>query len=159
MGNKPSGSLERVRQALAAAGLQAEAVELPGSTRTAQQAAEAVGCQVGQIVKSLVFRGLETDAPYLVLTSGANQVDLQKLQAELGEPVEMAHPDFVRERTGFSIGGVAPVGHQQPLTALIDRDLLSHAEIWAAAGTPHAVFRLTPQQLQQLVGDRVADVS
>lgn len=152
-------SLDRVRQALQAAGLQAEVVELPDSTRTASEAALAVGCQVAQIVKSLVFRGIRSDRAYLVLTSGSNRVDTSKLQRELGEPVEMADPQFVRDRTGFSIGGVAPVGHQQPVTALIDRDLLDHDQIWAAAGTPHAVFRLTPAELQQLVGDRIAEVA
>lgn len=156
MGNK---SLDRVRQALQAAGLSAEVVELPDSTRTAGEAAQAVGCRVDQIVKSLVFRGSQSDRAYLVLTSGANRVDPSKLKRELGEAIEMADPEFVRQRSGFSIGGVAPVGHQHPMATLIDRDLLQHQEIWAAAGTPNAVFRLTPEELQLLVGDRIADVA
>ncbi len=159
MANKPQGSLERVRQALADAGLESEIVELPESTRTAADAARAVDCQVAQIVKSLVFRGQESGRAYLVLTSGANRVDTAKLQAELGEAVKMADAEFVRQRTGFSIGGVAPVGHRQPVPTLIDRDLTQHDEIWAAAGTPNAVFRLSPAQLQQLVGDRLAEVA
>lgn len=159
MGNKQTGSFERVRQALAQAGLDAAPVQLPDSTRTAQEAAQAVGCQVGQIVKSLVFRGGRSGAAYLVLTSGANRVDTARLARQVGEPVEMADADFVRQHTGFSIGGVAPVGHLHPVQAIVDQDLLQHSEIWASAGTPNAVFRLTPDQLQQLVGNRVASVS
>lgn len=158
MGNKPQGSFERVRKALHEAGLNADPVELPDSTRTAQDAAQAVGCEVGQIVKSLVFRGADSGRAYLVLTSGSNRVDPQALEAEVGEPVAMADADFVRSHTGFGIGGVAPVGHLNPIQAIVDQDLLQHAAIWAAAGTPNAVFSLTPHQLQQLVGDRVARV-
>lgn len=158
MGSKPQGSLERVRRALAEAGLEGELVELPDSTRTAQDAAGAVGCEVGAIVKSLVFRGANSGAAYLVLTSGSNRVDTGVLGKLLGEELKLADAEFVRAHTGFSIGGVAPVGHLNPIRAIVDRDLLLHSEIWAAAGTPNAVFRLTPAQLQQLVGDRVMQV-
>lgn len=158
MGNKPQGSFERVRQALREAGVDAAPVELPASTRTAEDAARAVGCEVGQIVKSLVFRGARSGSAYLVLTSGSNRVDPRALQEVVGEPIAMADADFVRSHTGFSIGGVAPVGHLNPIQAVVDQDLMQHDEIWAAAGTPNAVFSLTPSQLRQLVGDRVARV-
>jgi prolyl-tRNA editing enzyme YbaK/EbsC (Cys-tRNA(Pro) deacylase) len=152
-------SLDRVRSALEGLGLELEISELPESTRTAQDAAQAVGCDVGQIAKSLVFRGLETDKAYLVITSGANRVDTDHLQVQIGEAVTMADPAFVREKTGFSIGGVAPIGQLGPVEKLIDADLLVHEEIWAAAGTPHAVFRLTPEQLQLLAGSTIVTVT
>jgi prolyl-tRNA editing enzyme YbaK/EbsC (Cys-tRNA(Pro) deacylase) len=121
-----------------------QVVELPASTRTALEAASAVGCQVGQIVKSLVFRRQDSEAPLLILASGANRVNEAGVQALLGEAVGKADADFVRLHTGFAIGGVPPLGHPQALVTLIDADLLQYAEIWAAAGTPNAVFRLTP---------------
>jgi prolyl-tRNA editing enzyme YbaK/EbsC (Cys-tRNA(Pro) deacylase) len=155
---KVNRSLDRVRSALIDLGLEAEIRELPESTRTAQQAAEAVGCHVDQIAKSLVFRGLESDKAYLVITSGANRVDTDHLRGLVGEAIKMADPTFVRETTGFSIGGVAPIGLLGPVEKLIDADLLVHDEIWAAAGTPHAVFRLTPAQLQQIAGSTIIAV-
>ncbi len=135
-----------------------QVVELPGSTRTALEAAQAVGCQVGQIVKSLVFKSKRSLQPVLVLASGANRVDERKIEALIGEPLGKADADFVRQQTGFVIGGVPPVGHLQQLQAFIDRDLLEHAELWAAAGTPHAVFRLRPQDLVSITGGQVADI-
>ena len=127
--------------------------ELPDSTRTAVEAAAAVGCSVAQIVKSLVFRTLESDEPVLVLASGATRVDEGRVGAHLGEPVEKASAEFVRQRTGFSIGGVPPVGHSTALRTLVDERLGELAELWAAAGTPHAVFPLTPADLRVLVPD------
>lgn len=152
-------SLDRVRNALKDLDLDAEIRELPDSTRTAQQAAEAVGCEVGQIAKSLVFRGQQSGKGYLVITSGANRVDTDHLEQLVGEPVGMADPDFVREVTGFSIGGVAPIGLLGPVETLIDSDLMTYEQIWAAAGTPHAVFRLTPSQLQQMAGSKIISVT
>ncbi len=122
-------------------------VELPSSTRTAQEAAQSIGCGVEQIVKSLVFRRQDSDTPILVVASGSNRVNEQQLSALVGEPIEKAKASYVQKRTGFAIGGVAPVGHAEPLQTFIDRDLLRYDEIWAAAGTPFAVFRLTPQDL------------
>lgn len=130
-----------------------QVVELPASTRTAAEAATAVGCAVAQIVKSLVFRSLESNHAVLVLVSGTNRVDETRLASHLGEPVAKADANFVRERTGFSIGGVAPVGHETPLRTIVDEDLLALPELWAAAGTPHAVFRLTPKDLRKLIPD------
>lgn len=154
-----SRSARRVQQVLDRHGLDLQVVELPASTRTAAEAARAVGCQVGQIAKSLVFRGLETGRPYLVVASGANRVPEDRLAATVGEPVALADPDFVRETTGFAIGGVPPVGHAQPLPTFLDRALAGYDEIWAAAGTPRAVFRLTPQDLHRLTGSEWIDLS
>jgi prolyl-tRNA editing enzyme YbaK/EbsC (Cys-tRNA(Pro) deacylase) len=134
-------------------------VELPASTRTAQEAADAVGCTVGQIVKSLVFRGARTDTPILVLASGANRVHEGRLAELAGEPIAKADAAFVRMHTGFAIGGVAPLGHPAPLNTFVDADLLQHAEIWAAAGTPNAVFALTPADLQTMTGGKVVTVT
>jgi prolyl-tRNA editing enzyme YbaK/EbsC (Cys-tRNA(Pro) deacylase) len=131
-----------VRQALHDAGLAAEIVELPGAARTAKAAAEFLGCDVGQIANSLVFR-TQSGAPLLVMSSGAKRVDLDRLAALAGEPVGKADADFVRRATGFAIGGVAPVGHAEPLRTFVEESLGAHGDIWAAAGHPHTVFRLT----------------
>jgi prolyl-tRNA editing enzyme YbaK/EbsC (Cys-tRNA(Pro) deacylase) len=154
-----SPSAQRVQQALLEKGLPLQVVELPASTRTAVEAAQAIGCQVGQIVKSLVFRTVESDQPILVLASGTNRVDEQKLAALLSQPVAKADADFVHERTGFAIGGVPPVGHTQMIPTFIDQDLLQYDELWAAAGTPHAVFRLTPGDLERITDGRVAQIT
>jgi len=153
-----SGSVRRVQDALAAQGLDLRVVEFPQSTRTAAEAAAVVGCDVAQIVKSLVFRGRESGRFLLVLASGANRVDEAAIGALVGEAVERGTPDFVREASGFAIGGVPPVGHATPPLTLIDEDLLAHGEVWAAAGTPNAVFRLEPRQLPRLTGGTVARV-
>lgn len=154
-----SASAQKVQDALTALGLPCRVVELPASTRTAQEAADAVGGLVGQIVKSLVFRGARTDTPILVLASGANRVNEARLGELSGEPIAKADAEFVRTHTGFAIGGVAPLGHPTPLTTYIDADLLQYAEIWAAAGTPKAVFALTPADLQTITGGRVVTVT
>ncbi|MEN4042956.1 MAG: YbaK/EbsC family protein [Anaerolineaceae bacterium] len=151
-------SAQKVQVALAERNFSGRVVELPASTRTAQEAAAAIGCTVAQIVKSLVFRGLHSGRPILVEISGINRVAEQRLTELLGEPVEKASADFVRAQTGFSIGGVPPVGHANPILTIIDEDLFQYAEIWAAAGTPHAVFPLTPADLQRLTGGKVAVV-
>ena len=152
-------SVERVRQALAEKGLAASVRELSQSTRTAQEAAATVGCAVAQIVKSLVFRGTGSGRPVLALVSGANRVSETLLSRALGEPVGRADAAFVRERTGFAIGGVAPVGHKEPPVVIIDRDLLSHPLLWAAAGSPFSVFQVTPSDLQRITGGTVADLA
>lgn len=151
-------SAQRVQQALAAAGFAFQVREFPASTRTSAEAAAAIGCAVAQIVKSLIFRGRETGRAVLVMASGANRVDEKAVARLLGEKLERADADFVRATTGFAIGGVPPVGHREPPVAFIDADLLDLAEIWAAAGTPNAVFRLTPQDLVTLTGGRVAAI-
>jgi len=154
-----STSAQKVQDALAALGMSLQVVELPSSTRTAIEAAQAVGCQVGQIVKSLVFRAAHSDRPVLVVASGANRVNEALLGQMLGEPIGKADADFVRLRTGFAIGGVPPLAHAEPLTIFIDQDLLQYAEIWAAAGTPHAVFCLTPAELLKMTGGTVIQIT
>jgi len=153
-----STSAQKVQDALAARGMSLQVVELPDSTRTAIEAAQAIGCTVGQIVKSLVFKGKRSGKPVLVIASGSNRVDERKIEALLGEPLGKADADFVRQQTGFVIGGVPPVGHSQPLLTYLDADLLGYSEIWAAAGTPHAVFRLTPQELCELTAGQVVEL-
>jgi prolyl-tRNA editing enzyme YbaK/EbsC (Cys-tRNA(Pro) deacylase) len=145
-----STSAQKVQEALTALGLPCQVVELPASTRTAQEAAQAIGCTVAQIVKSLIFRGMRTGKPILVLASGVNRVNEKRLGETAGEPIDKADADFVHEHTGFAIGGVPPVGHPTPIETYIDADLLKYQEIWAAAGTPRAVFRLIPQDLQKM---------
>jgi prolyl-tRNA editing enzyme YbaK/EbsC (Cys-tRNA(Pro) deacylase) len=154
-----SGGARRVQEALAARGFAAQIVEYPATTRTAADAAAAIGCQVAQIAKSLVFRAPESDRPILIIASGTNRVNERAIRDLLGEPIAKADADFVRERTGFAIGGVPPVGHREPLTILIDEDLLAFDAIWAAAGTPHAVFRLDPADLPRLTGGRLARIT
>jgi prolyl-tRNA editing enzyme YbaK/EbsC (Cys-tRNA(Pro) deacylase) len=153
-----SPSAQRVQDALSARGVALQVVEMPSSTRTSAEAAEAVGCDVAQIAKSLVFKGKESDRPLLVIASGSNRVDEKKLAAIFGEKIEKPDADYVRARTGFVIGGVPPVGHSEPITTLIDEDLLQHEEIWGAAGTPNALFRLTPAALIEITGGAVVDV-
>jgi prolyl-tRNA editing enzyme YbaK/EbsC (Cys-tRNA(Pro) deacylase) len=152
-------SARKVQNALDASGMACEVVEMPKTTRTAREAAEAAGCTVGQIVKSLVFKGTRTQKPYLVVASGVNRVNENILAELVNEPVEMPDAEFVREQTGFAIGGIPPLGHDQPLETYIDQDLLQHAEIWAAAGTPNAVFKLTPADLQAVTGGRVIKIT
>ncbi|HXV35246.1 MAG TPA: YbaK/EbsC family protein [Gaiellaceae bacterium] len=149
----------QVQEALAARGFANEVVELPDTTRSAAEAAAAVGCRVEQIVKSLVFRGAESGRPLLVIAGGANRVDEAKVAELVGEPIERPDAGFVRARTGFSIGGVPPLGHAEPLEVLIDEDLLREDEVWAAAGTPFAVFALDPADLEAMTGGRVARVA
>ncbi len=152
-------SAMRVQQALDAIGLQLEVIELPASTRTSAEAAQALGCQVGQIAKSIIFQTLTTQRPVLVIASGSNRVDEKVIAALIGEEIGKADADFVRSRTGFVIGGVPPLGHAEPLVTFIDQDLLSYPEIWAAAGTPHAVFRLAPGDLDRMTGGQVIKVT
>jgi prolyl-tRNA editing enzyme YbaK/EbsC (Cys-tRNA(Pro) deacylase) len=155
MAKEPGTSVKKVQQTLKALGFSDEIVIFPDSTRTAIEAAQAVGCSVGQIVKSLVFKGVRSHRPVLALVSGANRVNERRLGSLVGEDIEKADADFVRLHTGFAVGGVPPVGHAAPLATFIDRDLMQYDEIWAAAGSPHAVFRLTPDDLQSMTGGEV----
>jgi len=143
-------SVERVRGALARAGFDAQIVELPGAARTAQAAADFLGCAVAQIANSLVFRAQATDSAVLVMSSGAKRVDLARLEQVLQEPVGKADAEFVRTRTGFAIGGVPPVGHADVKKIYIEKSLAAHRELWAAAGHPHTVFRLTYDELLRI---------
>ncbi len=159
MNDKPlSPSAQKVQAALTEQGVACQVIELPDSTRTAKEAAQAIGCSVEQIVKSLVFRAVESGKPILVVASGANRVDEQRLANLIGERIEKASPDFVRLHTGYVIGGVPPAGHPAPILTLIDEDLLQYPEIWAAAGTPRAVFALTPADLGRITAGQVTRV-
>jgi prolyl-tRNA editing enzyme YbaK/EbsC (Cys-tRNA(Pro) deacylase) len=150
-------SVDRVRQALAAHGLDMEVRELPQSTRTAPQAAAAIGCELGAIVKSLLF--LADGRPVLVLVAGDRRADPVILRTVLGaSQVAMANADRVRAETGFTIGGVPPVGHTQPLRVFIDRSLARFEIVWAAAGGPNAVFPIRYATLVEITGGQVADV-
>ena len=152
-------SARSVQNALTSAGLACRVVELPASTRTAKEAAEAIGCTVAQIAKSIVFAVPGSGRVVLVIASGVNRVNEASLASHVGEPLEIAPPDRVREATGFAIGGVPPCGHPQPLMTFIDRDLLALDSLWAAAGTPNAVFRIEPADLVRLTGGTVLDIS
>jgi prolyl-tRNA editing enzyme YbaK/EbsC (Cys-tRNA(Pro) deacylase) len=134
-------------------------MEFDASTRTAADAAAAIGCEVAEIAKSLIFRGAASGRAVLIIASGADRVDEKKAAAALGEPIARADADFVREQTGFAIGGVPPVGHKTQPIVVIEEALLELSEIWAAAGTPNAVFRLTPSELVELTGGRTAAVA
>jgi prolyl-tRNA editing enzyme YbaK/EbsC (Cys-tRNA(Pro) deacylase) len=152
----PEG-VQRVARALQDKGHPHTPVMLDDAARTAQQAADALGIQVGQIAKSIIFRRKSDDAAVLVITSGDRRVDEKKVDAIVGK-TGRADADFVKARTGFTIGGVSPIAHAQPPVTLIDRDLFRFDEIWAAAGHPHGVFKLRPQDLEALTGAPVADV-
>jgi len=133
-------------------------IEFTESTRTAQEAADRVGCQLGQIVKSLIFKGLTSNKGLLVLTSGSNRVDENKIAQYVGESIGRADAEFVRTVTGYAIGGVPPIGHIQQLETYIDEDLLQYPDVWAAAGTPYAVFLLPSSDLVKLTGGRIVRV-
>lgn len=142
-----SRSAQRVADALAGKGIDAEVRVLPDSARTARDAAAALGCEVSQIVKSLVFRDIDNDRPVLVLAAGPDRVDEGKLAELVGGPIEQAKATWVKQRTGFAVGGVPPLAHTEPLSPFVDANLLRHNTVWAAAGTPHAVFPADPKQL------------
>jgi prolyl-tRNA editing enzyme YbaK/EbsC (Cys-tRNA(Pro) deacylase) len=153
-----SASVLRVREALDKAALSAEILELPGAARTAKAAADFLGCEIGQIANSLVFR-MQSGAPLLVMSSGAKRVDLERLAAVTGEAIGKADADFVRRATGFAIGGVAPVGHAEPLRTFVEESLASYRDIWAAAGHPHTVFRLTYDDLLRITRGTAVQVA
>ena len=154
-----SAPARRVQDALAAAGFPWQVFELPVPVRTAAEAAAQVGCTVGQIAKSIIFRAARSGRGVLVVTSGANRVDEARVAARLGEPLEKADAAFVREATGYAIGGVPPLGHATPLLTFVDEDLLRFAEIWAAAGHPNSLFRLDPADLPRMTGGPTLRVS
>jgi len=161
--NKPypnplGSSAQKVQEVLKSLGLELQVVELQETTRTSADAARAVGCQVGQIAKSLVFRGETTQRPILVIASGSNRVNEKRVGKLISETLGKADADFVRQKTGFVIGGVPPVGHAEKLEIFIDEDLLQYSEIWAAAGTPNAVFKLTPSDLVRMTEGRVIGI-
>ena len=151
-----SKRLKRVRAALDASGIPTEIVETP-LARTAQDAANALGCAVDQIAKSIIFRGTQSGEAILFLTAGGNTVDPEKAAAAAGEPLGKADAALVRAQTGFAIGGVSPIGHLNPIRAFFDSRLQIYDEIWAAAGTPHHVFRAQPDDLLRISSAQIAD--
>ncbi len=153
-----SAKAQKVQDALRALGFAYEVVESSHTTRSAAEAAKAIGCRIQQIAKSLIFRGKNTDGPILVIASGPNRVDERRIAEYCTEPIEIADAEYVKKRTGFVIGGVPPVGHLEKLETYIDEDLLQFDDIWAAAGSPNAVFRLPPQDLIRMTGGRVISV-
>jgi len=156
--NEWPDSVNRVAVAAEAAGLSIEIRLMPASTRTAEDAAAACNCAVAQIVKSLIFKGKASGRPYLLLVSGKNRVNEKAVAAALGEEIVRPDADFVRAATGFAIGGIPPLGHATPLPPWLDEDLLQFGTVWAAAGTPSAVFAVDPKALAQATGARVISV-
>jgi len=151
--------VRRVREALEREGVAFELVELTQTARSAQEAAQALGCPVEAIVKSLIFRASGSGRPVLVLASGPNRVSERRVAELLGEAIEKADAAFVRERSGFAIGGVPPIGHTQRPVAFVDEDLLAEDEVWAAAGHTHVVFGMDPAELSRITGGRVVRVA
>jgi prolyl-tRNA editing enzyme YbaK/EbsC (Cys-tRNA(Pro) deacylase) len=152
-----SKSLKRVRAALDAAGITAEVLEMAEGTRTAADAARAAGCEIDQIVKSIIFRGEASGHVVLFLTAGGNRVDPDRASTVAGQPLGRADAGFVRAETGFAIGGVAPVGHLRQPAAFFDPRLLDFDRVWAAAGTPRHVFAADPRDLLRASGAQEAD--
>jgi prolyl-tRNA editing enzyme YbaK/EbsC (Cys-tRNA(Pro) deacylase) len=154
-----SASAQRVQDAIRALGFANTVFELDVPVRTAADAANAVGCDVARICKSVIFQAQQSGRPVLVVTSGANRVNEARIGALLGEPIGRAAPDFVRASTGYAIGGIPPIGHVQSPVTFIDSHLLELDELWAAAGHPNALFRLTPDELVRMTGGQVAAVT
>ena len=152
-----SKSLKRVRNALQQAGVACDITEMPGETRTAQQAADAAGCALDQIAKSIIFRGETSGVAILLLTAGGNQVDAAKASAVAGEALGKADAALIRSQTGFAIGGVSPVGHLSPIRAFFDPRLSQFDQVWAAAGTPRHIFPIPPDNLRALTDATLAD--
>lgn len=148
----------RVQAALEARGFTNQLIELPNDCRTSALAAAALGCDVAQIAKSLVFRTAQTGRPILVIASGSNRVDEQRLSALVAEPIEKPDADYVRQQTGFVIGGVAPIGHTSELLCFLDEDLRQYDTLWAAGGHPKTVFELTPDELQRMTQGTVVAI-
>ncbi len=151
-------SAKRIQDILIEQGLDIKVVEFKELTRTAQEAADAIGCEVGQIAKSLIFKGKKTGKPICIIASGKNRVDEKKVELLIGEAIERSDAGFVRQHTGFAIGGIPPIGFKLDILPLIDEDLLGYTELWAAAGTPHAVFCISPDALLKITHGRVVDI-
>lgn len=151
-------SAQIVQDVIIQSGYNNQVIELPQSTRTAQEAADALNCKVAQIAKSIIFRLVVSNQPVLVIASGINRVNEQKIELLLNEKLGKADAEFVREHTGFVIGGVSPIGHKNTLLTFIDEDLFQYEEIWAAAGHPKAIFKLTPNELLEMTKGTVVNI-
>lgn len=152
-------SAKRVQDAARARGIDIAVTEMAASTRTAEDAAAACGCEVAKIVKSLVFRGEKTGKPYLMLVSGSNRLNEKGVGVLLGETLKRPDADYVREVTGFAIGGIPPFGHASPMQLFMDEDLLRFDTVWAAAGTPRAVFAIAPAALADAACAKIIKVT
>lgn len=150
-----SPTAQKIQVLLNTLGYPYTVIEHAESTRTAQEAADRAGCHLGQIVKSLIFRGQVSNKPILVLASGPNRVNEKRISEYAGEPIGKADADFVRAVTGFAIGGVPPLGHVEPMETFLDEDFFQFQTIWAAAGTPNAIFELKTEDLQKMTGGKV----
>lgn len=151
-------SAAKIQDELNKHGLELKVITMNTSTRTCVEAANTIGCEVGQIAKSMVFRGKSTGMPVLIVASGNNRINEKKMKEHLGESVSRPDAAFVQTVTGFAIGGIPPIGHDNKLTCFIDEDLFEYQEIWAAAGTPFDVFRLTPDQLAAITEGKIISV-
>jgi len=158
MNTSLSSSAQKIQDLLNSLGYRYTVIEHAESTRTAQEAAIRASCELGQIVKSLIFRGITSDKPILVLTSGANRVDEKLIGEYAGEPIGRADADFVRAVTGFAIGGVPPLGHNEKMETYLDQDFQQYATIWAAAGTPNSIFEMKTEDLQKMTGGKIITV-
>jgi prolyl-tRNA editing enzyme YbaK/EbsC (Cys-tRNA(Pro) deacylase) len=158
MDHKLKDSSQRVQDLLNQYNLAFKVIEFQESTRSSQEAAHAIGCEVGQIAKTLIFKGKNSSKPICVIASGKNRVDEKKIAEYVGEGIEKPDADFVLRHTQFSIGGIPPIGYEFELKPLIDEGLMAYAEIWAAAGTPNTVFRLSPQDLLTITKGQVVAV-
>ncbi|MBL0344503.1 YbaK/EbsC family protein [Candidatus Villigracilis affinis] len=153
-----SPSAQKIQALLNSLGYNYTVIEHAESTRTAQEAADRAGCELGQIVKSLIFRGKTSGKPILVLTSGVNRVDEKRISGYAGESISRADADFVRTVTGYAIGGVPPIGHNEKMETYLDEDFLQYKMVWAAAGTPNAIFELTIDDLQKMTEGKITQV-
>ena len=153
-----SPSAQKIQALLNSLGYNYTVIEHAESTRTAQEAADRAGCELGQIVKSLIFRGKTSGKPILVLTSGVNRVDEKRISGYAGESISRADADFVRTVTGYAIGGVPPIGHNEKMETYLDEDFLQYKMVWAAAGTPNAIFELTMDDLQKMTEGKITQV-
>lgn len=158
MNSNLNPSAQKIQGELDKLGYNCKVIEFQGTTRTSADAAARVGCSLSQIVKSLIFKGKNSNKPILVLTSGSNRVDIKKVNNLIGDTIERADPEFVRKSTGFSIGGIPPIGHPTSLSTFMDEDLLKYDFVWAAAGTPNAVFKTTPQELLGMSSAKLANI-
>lgn len=150
MDNKLKKSSQKIQDLLRDHKLDTRVIEFQETTRTSQEAANAIGCEVGQIAKTLIFKGKTTGKPICIIASGKNRVDEKKIVQYLGEEIEKPDAEYVLENTGFAIGGVPPIGYELDIKLFIDEDLMAYQEIWAAAGTPNSVFRLSPNDLLEI---------
>lgn len=158
MEKKLKSSAQKIQDILHTYNLNMKVIEFAETTRTSQDAANAIGCDIGQIAKTLIFKGKFSEKPICIIASGKNRVDEKKIALMLGEEIEKSDAEFVLKHTGFAIGGVPPIGYELEITPLIDEDLMQYLEIWSAAGTPHSVFCLSPKDLLLITDGRITDI-